>query len=75
ESYEFEAYESVSFDTPDNKLPLGAPDVTDKTLAAHFKNAKHFFEGEGKSKLRAELEGRLNDPGAQFVETGVAMLK
>ncbi|MGE6229475.1 dynamin family protein [Paenibacillus chitinolyticus] len=75
ESYEFEAYESVSFDTPDNKLPLEAPDVTDKTLAAHFKNAKHFFEGEGKSKLRAELEGRLNDPVAQFVESAVAMLK
>ncbi|MGO4276748.1 dynamin family protein, partial [Paenibacillus sp. TAF58] len=37
-------------------------------LQSHFKNAKQFFEGDGKSKLRADLENRMNTPVAEFIE-------
>ncbi|MVP02320.1 dynamin family protein [Paenibacillus lutrae] len=74
EGYDFEAYEASAFGTPDQFVSLESIDIPDKVLTSYFKNAKQFFEGEGKSKLRTELEGRLADPVARFVEAAVSGL-
>jgi hypothetical protein len=68
ETYEPEPYEAKTFETPTVSEHLEAPDVSEKLLMSFFKNAKHFFEGEGKSKLRVELESRLTAPVTQFLE-------
>ncbi|MBP1994801.1 dynamin family protein [Paenibacillus eucommiae] len=68
EGYESGAYENRSFATPEIAAQLVAPEVSEKLLSSLFRNAKYFFEGEGKAKLRAELETRLNEPIAILVE-------
>lgn len=68
EDFESGSYESGQFETPEIISHLEVPDVSLKLLHSHFKNAKQFFEGDGKSKLRADLENRMNSPVALFIE-------
>ena len=56
----------IQFVTPEITSKLDVPDVSLKLLQSHFKNAKQFFEGDGKSKLRADLENRMNTPVADI---------
>ncbi|WP_209845442.1 dynamin family protein [Paenibacillus sediminis] len=53
--------ESYDWTTPElNEVHLPSP-VDFKTLWPLFKNAKAFFEGDGKKRLREALEGPLNE--------------
>jgi len=49
-------YEAASFATPEVDESIDGADVDDRLLWSNFKNPKAFFEGEGKAKLKAELE-------------------
>ena len=49
-------------------LPVG-PAAFQPALSL-FKNAKDFFEQDGKTKMREDLEKRLQDPVAAYVATG-----
>jgi tRNA U34 5-carboxymethylaminomethyl modifying GTPase MnmE/TrmE len=66
--FESEAYTARKFITPTVSAKLAVPEVSEKLLLSSFKNAKHFFEGEGKSKLRVELEAKLIEPVASLME-------
>jgi GTPase Era involved in 16S rRNA processing len=66
--FESGAYESLTFVTPEIEAKLTVQDVTEKQLYSLFKNAKHFFEGEGKLKLRGELESKLIQPISDLME-------
>ncbi|WNR42362.1 dynamin family protein [Paenibacillus roseipurpureus] len=68
EGFERASYESHAFVTPEIATKLEAGDVTLKLLQSFFKNAKQFFEGDGKSKLRAELENRIGAPVVACIE-------
>jgi hypothetical protein len=48
---------------------LEVPEVSSRFMMGFFKNAKHFFEGEGKDQLRSELESRMNVPVAEQMES------
>ncbi|MUG72673.1 dynamin family protein [Paenibacillus validus] len=61
--------------TPELTDTLLADEVQTKWLASFFKNAKQFFEGEGKSQLRKELEAKLSDPMRRFTEAQAARLE
>ncbi|WP_156158052.1 dynamin family protein [Gordoniibacillus kamchatkensis] len=65
--YEPEPYEPKKFRAAEHTVKFEPEPVSDKTLLAYYKNAKHFFEGDGKAKLRAELEARLSEPMAAYV--------
>lgn len=75
EGFESSTYESNAFITPEISSKLEAPDISLKLLQSHFKNAKQFFEGDGKSKLRADLENRMTAPVAQFIERQTSELE
>ena len=68
EGFEKASYEPNTFVTPEVTTKLEASDVSLKLLQSYFKNAKQFFEGDGKSKLRTELENRINAPVVAFIE-------
>ncbi|MFD0694752.1 dynamin family protein [Paenibacillus sp. GCM10027628] len=68
EGFESGTYEPQKFNTPEVSAQLEVTDVPLKLLQSYFKNAKQFFEGDGKSKLRTELENRMNAPVALFIE-------
>lgn len=61
--------------TPELTDTLQAEEVQTKWLASFFKNAKQFFEGEGKTQLRKELEAKLNEPMRRFIEAQAAQLE
>lgn len=75
EGFECGNYEPNSFATPEISAKLEAPDVSLKILQSHFKNAKQFFEGDGKGKLRADLENRMTAPVAHFIERQTSELE
>ncbi|WP_051620451.1 dynamin family protein [Paenibacillus sp. UNC451MF] len=57
------SYEPHAFTPLQETEPFKAEEaVTVKWLTGFYKNAKHFFEGDGKQKLRNELEARVIDP-------------
>ncbi|WP_207952212.1 dynamin family protein, partial [Paenibacillus turpanensis] len=56
------------FETADHEKLFTPPEADEKLLMSNFKNAKAFFEGEGKKKLRAELEKLLFASIEQAVE-------
>ncbi|NEW06003.1 dynamin family protein [Paenibacillus sp. SYP-B3998] len=68
DGFESSTYEPHSFQTPEVTPKLEVTDVSMKLLQSYFKNAKQFFEGDGKSKLRSELETRMNMPVALVIE-------
>ncbi|MDU0200042.1 dynamin family protein [Paenibacillus sp. MAH-36] len=75
DGFESGSYESNTFVTPEISSKMEAPEISLKLLQSHFKNPKQFFEGDGKSKLRADLENRMTAPVAQFVELQTAELE
>ncbi|MGO4494444.1 dynamin family protein [Paenibacillus sp. 2RAB27] len=75
EGFEKAAYESNAFATPEVTTKLEASEVNLKLLQSYFKNAKQFFEGDGKSKLKAELENRINAPVVAFIENQTSELE
>ncbi|MBD0380512.1 dynamin family protein [Paenibacillus sedimenti] len=75
EDFECGTYEMHKFNTPEVSPQLEVTDVSVKVLQSFFKNAKQFFEGDGKSKLRTELENRVNAPVASFIEEQTGQLE
>jgi GTPase Era involved in 16S rRNA processing len=61
-------YEPAAFETPKETDPFTTDVIQVKWLSGFYKNAKQFFEGDGKQKLRTELEARLNEPLARYVQ-------
>ncbi|UUZ94480.1 dynamin family protein [Paenibacillus sp. P25] len=74
-SFEPEAFAPFKLQTPELQGTLEADEVTVKFMLGYYKNAKQFFEGDGKQALRQELEGRLNGPMTQFAEAQAAALE
>ncbi|UJF36357.1 dynamin family protein [Paenibacillus hexagrammi] len=68
EGFACEEYTANRFTTPTVEGKLEAAEVTDRLLQSYFKNTKQFFEGDGKSKLRAELEQRVNEPVSRLMD-------
>ncbi|OXM88019.1 dynamin family protein [Paenibacillus rigui] len=66
--FEPSRYEPASFETPDASEMFTTDAVTGKWLAGFYKNAKHFFEGEGKQTMRTELEARLHEPLGSYAD-------
>lgn len=60
DSFQDEAYESLSCPPWEKHVPLSVEGISDKMLVQSFRNAKSFFEGEGKTKLRDQLEYLLD---------------
>lgn len=75
DGFESGTYESNTFVTPEISSKMEAPEISLKLLQSHFKNPKQFFEGDGKSKLRADLENRMTAPVAQFIELQTSELE
>ncbi|QGQ96809.1 dynamin family protein [Paenibacillus psychroresistens] len=59
--YRGEALPDLDYETPVVDEMLEESLLEEKWLFGYFKNGKHFFEGEGKAKLRAELELIVNE--------------
>lgn len=59
DDFEYETYESLSCPPWEGHVSLIVEGVSDKMLVQPFKNSKSFFEGEGKAKLRDQLERLL----------------
>ncbi|TXK74652.1 dynamin family protein [Paenibacillus sp. N3.4] len=75
EGFESGNYEAYDFVTPEVATQLEVTEVSLKLLQSYFKNAKQFFEGDGKSKLRNELETRMNAPVALFIDQQTLILE
>ncbi|WP_409346675.1 dynamin family protein [Paenibacillus sp. MBLB4367] len=67
-AFESEPFEKASFTTPEVEETLEIGEADEKWLHGFFKSGKHFFEGEGKQKLRASLESKLAEPIAAYLE-------
>lgn len=61
EGFEYEAYTARSFPTPAIAVNFQADNVSVKWLQGFYKNNKQFFEADGRTKLKNELEGRVSD--------------
>ncbi|MFH5184695.1 dynamin family protein [Paenibacillus sp. TAB 01] len=61
-------YEPAPFVTPEASDVFTTEAVTGKWLAGFYKNAKHFFEGNGKQTMRTELEARLHEPLGAYAQ-------
>ncbi|NOU97077.1 hypothetical protein GC093_28200, partial [Paenibacillus sp. LMG 31456] len=68
-TFQYSEYEPKVFETPQETEPFSANSIQAKWLAGFYKNAKQFFEGDGKQKLRTELEAKLNDPFTSYVQS------
>jgi GTPase Era involved in 16S rRNA processing len=66
DGYAPDGYEPGRFATPELTQKLVVEDVQPKWLAGFYKNAKSFFEGDGKRKLKDELEAKLSEPMNQY---------
>ncbi|MEW9698909.1 dynamin family protein [Paenibacillus sp. SI8] len=75
EGFECGSYETNQFGTPEVTPKLEVADVSLKLLQSYFKNAKQFFEGDGKSKLRTELESRITAPVSALIEEQTSELE
>jgi hypothetical protein len=68
-TFQSSEYASKVFETLKEADPFHTDSVQVKWLAGFYKNAKQFFEGDGKQKLRTELEARLNEPLNEYVQS------
>lgn len=70
------AYAHHTVETPavPEELPLEASQAQLNKALALFKSAKDFFEQDGKTKLRDELEKLLQDPVAGYLTEGKELL-
>ncbi|WDM30422.1 dynamin family protein [Paenibacillus mucilaginosus] len=67
DSFEASEFRAMELKTPELTAQLKV-EITAKWLGGFFKNAKQFFEGEGKAQLRKELEALLVAPMTAFAE-------
>ncbi|MCI3920359.1 dynamin family protein [Paenibacillus sp. TRM 82003] len=58
EAYAPETWEELSFPTPDIESVWSGEEPDAKLLSSHYRNAKSFFEGDGRKALRDALEKR-----------------
>jgi hypothetical protein len=72
--FQGEALPISEFETPSVDEALEDYHLEDKWLYAFFKNGKYFFEGDGKAKLRAELETVTNDLMQRYMQKQLLML-
>jgi hypothetical protein len=68
-SWEGAPYSAAAFATPDVDEQFPAIDVQVSWLAQRFKNGKYFFEGEGKKKLKEELEQPCSAAVTAYVDS------
>lgn len=61
-------YPTEPFSTPEVPVQLHSEEISGRWLLGLFKNPKHFFEGDGKTKLKAELEGIVGPMVEQALE-------
>jgi len=61
EDYEYEGFETRPLPTPAIRVEVEAPEVSIKLLSGFFKNGKQFFESDGRSKLKNELERHISE--------------
>jgi hypothetical protein len=69
-----EALPDSEYETPEVDEVLQENPLEEKWLFSFFKNGKHFFEGEGKNKLRAELELIVNELIQSYMQNQLQML-
>ncbi|MCZ8512996.1 dynamin family protein [Paenibacillus filicis] len=74
-TFEPEGFKPVKLQTPKLQDTLQADEITVKWIQGFYKNAKQFFEGEGKQALRRELEIKLNGPMTRFADLQTAALE
>lgn len=60
--YESPALVEPTWEGPEVQEQLSSPALDLKTMWSFFKNPKSFFEGEGKGRLKQELENSYGDP-------------
>lgn len=67
-SFVHDELKSSPYTTPEVQEELAhiVPDV--KWLLGYYKNGKQFFEGEGKNRLRDDVEGKLNESISRYLE-------
>lgn len=72
----FLPYEPMSYATPqiEDTFALENEGKFQKVLS-FFKNGKHFFEGEGKTKMRDHLQDQLDEPVSLYLEKENQKLK
>lgn len=71
----FEPYQNITFPTPE--FPDGLQGVEDDRFAGAlsiYKNAKDFFEKDAKSKMRDEIEKRLQEPVTGYLQEATRIL-
>lgn len=68
-------YEAAAFDTPEVGDHLDGTEMDEKLILGIYKNAKSFFEGTGKQKLKDVLEVQVLELVNQFVEQQTSVLR
>jgi small GTP-binding protein len=61
EAYDLKEWEELAFATPDIESVWGGEEPDLKLLSGHYRNARTFFEGDGRKSLREALEKRWQD--------------
>ncbi|AVF23306.1 dynamin family protein [Paenibacillus larvae] len=74
DDFEYETYESLSCPPWEGHVSLIVEGVSDKMLVQPFKNSKSFFEGEGKAKLRDQLERLLEKSVENWVREQTVLM-
>ncbi|TBL68566.1 dynamin family protein [Paenibacillus thalictri] len=75
DAYSAGEYEPGRYVTPQLELKLEVEDVQVRWLAGFYKNAKAFFEGDGKAKLKNELEQKLIEPMNRYAAAHAELLE
>jgi GTPase Era involved in 16S rRNA processing len=70
-----DAYRPLEYETPSVDEAVEDSPLDEKWLFSFFKNGKFFFEGDGKQKLRVELEGKINDLIQRFLQRHQLLLQ
>ncbi|MEB3101339.1 dynamin family protein [Ferviditalea candida] len=73
--YPARIYEAAAFETPQVGDRLDGAEMDEKHILGIYKNAKSFFEGTGKQKLKEALEGQVLEQVNRFVEQQTAVLR
>jgi GTPase Era involved in 16S rRNA processing len=68
ESFIAEEFILESFVTPEVGQSIAQPVLDEKVFRKHFKNAKAFFEGEGKGQLRSVLHSVIDAAISMYVD-------
>ncbi|NDI34451.1 dynamin family protein [Chengkuizengella sediminis] len=72
--YETEAFSIQSFEAPPIKESLDHTEIDLIWLVKQFKNPKVFFEGQGKDKLKLELEKKINPVVESYIREHEGLL-